>query len=226
MNELSLFNDEEKKMTTKELAEVLGVDVRTVNGTVERLLESTSQKLGEIKTISNGGRPTKVFTEEQASIIKSEIAKHHNLASRQIDEVSSDYEMEMLTLKVIKHHIGKANEYKARAEKAEQTLLEEKENIEFAHLVTDCKDFMPIAEAAKILNCNMGQNKLYEWLRENSYIIPCSTLPYQKYIELGYFRVIENKYIDRKNGETKIYPKTLISNKGLKAISKKICRGN
>lgn len=220
MNELSLFNDEEKKMTTKELAEVLGVDISTVTKTVNRL-NATSDVLPKFK---QGQTPR--YNEEQASIIKSEIAKHHNLASRQIDEVSSDYEMEMLTLKVIKHHIGKANEYKARAEKAEQTLLEEKENIEFAHLVTDCKDFMPIAEAAKILNCNMGQNKLYEWLRENSYIIPCSTLPYQKYIELGYFRVVENKYIDRKNGETKIYPKTLISNKGLKAISKKICRGN
>lgn len=216
MNELSLFNDEEKKMTTKELAEVLGVDISTVTKTVNRL-NATSDVLPKFK---QGQTPR--YNEEQASIIKSEIAKHHNLASRQIDEVSSDYEMEMLTLKVIKHHIGKANEYKARAEKAEQTLLEEKENIEFAHLVTDCKDFMPIAEAAKILNCNMGQNKLYEWLRENSYIIPCSTLPYQKYIELGYFRVVENKYIDRKNGETKIYPKTLISNKGLKAISKKL----
>jgi Mn-dependent DtxR family transcriptional regulator len=36
---------EEKTMTTKELAETLGVDVRTVNGTVERLLESTFQKV-------------------------------------------------------------------------------------------------------------------------------------------------------------------------------------
>lgn len=44
----------EQIVTTKELAKILGVDVRTVNETVERLLESTFQK-GEIKTISNGG---------------------------------------------------------------------------------------------------------------------------------------------------------------------------
>lgn len=84
----------EKTMTTKELAETLGVDVRTVNGTVERLLENTFQKFGAIKTVSNGGRPTKVFTEQQATLIKQEIQKHHNLASRQIDEVTTDYKTE------------------------------------------------------------------------------------------------------------------------------------
>ena len=47
MNELSLVTDlkSEKTVTTKELAEVLGVDVKTVNNTAERisgLLGSTS----------------------------------------------------------------------------------------------------------------------------------------------------------------------------------------
>lgn len=81
----------EKAVTTKELAEVLGVDVKTVNNTIERLLGSTFQK-SEIKTVAKGGRPTKVFTEEQATLIKQEIQKHHNLASRQIDTVSTEYE--------------------------------------------------------------------------------------------------------------------------------------
>ena len=70
----------EPRVTTKELAETLGVDVRTVNETVERLLEGTFQK-SEIKMVSNGGRPTKVFTEKQATIIKNEISKHYNLFS-------------------------------------------------------------------------------------------------------------------------------------------------
>ena len=72
-----LASEMNKCMTTKQLAEVLGVDVRTVNNAVERLLGSTFQK-SEIKVVSNGGRPTKVFTEKQATIIKQEIQKHHN----------------------------------------------------------------------------------------------------------------------------------------------------
>lgn len=48
----------ETVLTTKELADTLGVDVKTVNNTVERLLGNTFQK-SEIKTRSNG----KIFTE-------------------------------------------------------------------------------------------------------------------------------------------------------------------
>lgn len=70
----------ETLVTTKELATVLNVDVKTVNNTVNRiktLLGSTFQK-------SEGGRPSKAFNEEQATLIKQEIQKHHNLANRQI----------------------------------------------------------------------------------------------------------------------------------------------
>lgn len=73
-------------VTTKELAEVLGVDVDTVNNTVKRLTFS------DVHIQSTGGRHTKVFNEEQATIIKQEIQKHHNLASRQIDTVSTEFE--------------------------------------------------------------------------------------------------------------------------------------
>lgn len=92
-NSLNLSDETlETLVTTKQLADVLGVDVRTINGTVERLLESTCQKFGVVNSISNGGRPTKVFTQEQATIIKQEIQKHHNLANRQIDNVSTELE--------------------------------------------------------------------------------------------------------------------------------------
>ena len=81
MNELSLVTDlkSEKTVTTKELAEVLGVDVSTVIKTVKRLNE-TSDVLPKFK---QGQTPR--YTEEQATLIKQEIQKHHNLASRQID---------------------------------------------------------------------------------------------------------------------------------------------
>ena len=69
---------EEKLMTTKELAEVLGVDVVTVKRAAKTLFDSTVEKL-----ISTGGRPTQAFTEEQATAIKKEIQSHHNLATRQ-----------------------------------------------------------------------------------------------------------------------------------------------
>lgn len=60
MNELS--NLTEKTITTKELAEVLGVDVDTVNNTVRKI------GFSDVLRKSTGGRPTQVFNEEQATI--------------------------------------------------------------------------------------------------------------------------------------------------------------
>ena len=102
MNELSTVA--EKTMTTKELAEVIGVDVSTVTKTVKRLNE-TSDALPKFR---QGQTPK--FNEKQATLIKQEIQKHHNLASRQIDNISTDYEMELMTQKVIEYHIQKASE--------------------------------------------------------------------------------------------------------------------
>ena len=76
-------------MTTKDLAKALGVDISTVTKTVNRL-KSTSEVLPKFK---QGQTPR--YTEEQATLIKQEIQKHHNLASRQIDETTFFDEQEV-----------------------------------------------------------------------------------------------------------------------------------
>lgn len=90
MNELEKFGQvpgQTTYMATKELADALGVDSSTIQKTAKKLFGSTS-----VKSISKGGRPTKIFTAEQAAQIKAEVQKHHNLKSRQIDAVSSKIE--------------------------------------------------------------------------------------------------------------------------------------
>lgn len=86
---------------------------------------------------------------------------------------------------------------------------------EFCDALTDCKDAIPIGAAAKVLNCGMGQNRLFAFLRENN-ILMANNLPYQKYIDEGWFRCIESKYEVR--GETRIYIKTVVFQKGIKRI--------
>lgn len=111
MNDLALFG--EKTVTTKELAEELEISESSVKRAVEKL----RPVLGGVTKNNQGGY---LFNEKQATLIKQEIQKHHNLASRQIDSVSTDYEMELMTQKVLAYHVQKANEYKVRAELAEQ----------------------------------------------------------------------------------------------------------
>lgn len=80
-NEALALAKSEKTVTTKELASVLGVS----NMAIKRVLDKTNNLNGTVK-VENG--KTTVFTEEQATIIKQEIQKHHNLATSQRTEAT------------------------------------------------------------------------------------------------------------------------------------------
>lgn len=80
------FEPKEKTMTTKELADTLNVS----NMAISRVLEKTNNLNGTVK-VENG--KVTCFTENQATLIKQEIQKHHNLATRKIDDVSSNIEV-------------------------------------------------------------------------------------------------------------------------------------
>ena len=87
-NSLSLsVESSEKLMTTKELAQIFGVSVDSVNRTANKLFQPSAIQ----RRVVNGGK-SKVFTEKQATLIKIEIQKHINLANRQIDNVSTELE--------------------------------------------------------------------------------------------------------------------------------------
>ena len=90
---------------------------------------------------------------------------------------------------------------------------------EFFDAVTDSKDAIDMGQVAKVLNYpRIGRNKLFEILRDNG-ILQQNNQPYQKYIDCGYFRVIEQKY-EARPGEIRINIKTLVFQKGIDYIKK------
>lgn len=92
---------------------------------------------------------------------------------------------------------------------------------EFFDAVTDSKTAIPLGDVAKILDMGIGRNKLFEFLRQKS-ILTYDNRPYQKYIDAGYFRVIEQKY--EVNGEVRINIKTLVFQKGIDWIRKQLLK--
>jgi len=72
-------------------------------------------------------------------------------------------------------------------------------------------------EVAKILNCGIGRNKIFESLREKK-ILDKNNQPYQKYVDAGYFRIIQSKY--EVEGEIKINLKTVVFERGIEFIKK------
>lgn len=108
---------------------------------------------------------------------------------------------------------------KAEALKKQNQLMQPK--AEFFDAVTDSKTAIPIGDVAKILDIGIGRNKLFEFLRQKS-ILTSDNRPYQKYIDSGYFRVIEQKY--EVNGEVRINIKTLVFQKGIDWIRKQLVK--
>lgn len=107
-----------------------------------------------------------------------------------------------------------------------ELLLAENERLEplakFAEQVTESSNAIDIGDFSKIVKSeviDLGRNKLFEWLR-NQKILMSDNVPYQKYIDNDWFKVIE---LTKENSYgTKCFTKTLITGRGQVQIVKKL----
>lgn len=104
------------------------------------------------------------------------------------------------------------------------TLIEDNQRMKpkeiFADAVTASKDSILIGDLAKILKqkgIEIGQNRLFQKLRNNGYLIqrrgPSWNMPTQKSMEMGLFEV-EERTITNPDGTTKIRKTTKVTGKG------------
>lgn len=111
-------------------------------------------------------------------------------------------------------------------EEKSKLLQQAKETIEDMKpkaLVGEClevsKDSILVRELAKILKQNgidIGQNRLFEWLRDNGYLIKTGSdknMPTQRAMNMKLFEVKHTNMIC--NGETKIRKTTMVTGKGI-----------
>lgn len=189
----------QRTMTTKELADVLGVDVKTIQRAVDSL---------DINVARVGSNHTMVFTEEQATAIKIAIENHSKVNAL---TPKTTLEKQLIIQQAIQLQQEMIAELQDKVAKLEPAA-------EFAYQICSSKDAIDIGNCAKVLNRNIGRNRLFEFLR-NKNILQQDNIPYQKYIDSGYFRVIETKFTIP-SGETKISLKTLVLQKGVAYINK------
>lgn len=113
------------------------------------------------------------------------------------------------------------------AENGEQKKLIETQRplVEFAQHVGEASNAISVGNFAKLLNdenIEVGQNRLFAWLRNNGYI-QADNVPYQRYIDAGYFKVIEQTYETPYGRKTNT--KTLITGKGQIYFTEKLRMG-
>lgn len=105
-----------------------------------------------------------------------------------------------------------------RIKELELKTEEDAPKVDFFNAVVDSKDAISMDKVAKTLNMGVGRNKLFEFLRDKKVLMPNNN-PYQRYVDLEWFRCIESRY-SLPNGDTKIYIKTVVLQKGLDGIRK------
>ena len=188
-----------QKMTTKEVADVLGVDVKTVQRAALSL---------DMDVERSGSSHTMLFDEAQVTAIKLEIENHSKVNAL---TPKTNLERQLIIQQAMQIQAEMIEELQNKVSRLEPAA-------NFAYQLCSSKDTIEIGECAKVLNKNIGRNRLFEFLR-NSNVLQSNNIPYQKYIDAGYFRVIESKYVTP-NGETKISLKTVVFQKGVAYINK------
>lgn len=223
---------EQKYIDSREVAEMVGKQHNDLLKDIRRYV----QQLGEGKIShtdfftesqytdkSNRQKPCYLVTKKGCEFIA------HKLTGVKGTEFTAKYinrfhEME----DVIQTQLPSGNNLIALAVIEAQKMLEQKDKqieemtpkAEFFDAVADSKTAISMNEVAKVLSIKgYGRNNLFEFLR-NEGILDRFNVPYQRYVDCGWFRVIEQKYM--KNGEQQISTKTLVYQKGVDAIRRKI----
>lgn len=103
----------------------------------------------------------------------------------------------------------------------------QKPKVLFADAVETSKTSILVGELAKIICQNgyqIGQKRLFQWLRENGYLMKATNLPTQRYIEKGLFEIKEST-IQTPDGAVRITKTTKVTGKGQIYFVDKFLRG-
>ncbi len=142
------------------------------------------------------------------------IRKHGGyLTNEKIEEVLTDPDT------IIKLATSLKQE-RAKREEAEKQLKEAEPKVIFADAVSASKNTVLVGELAKIIKQNgqeIGQKRMFEWLRNNGYLIKqkCAdyNLPTQKAMELGLFE-IKKTAITHSDGHVTVSRTVKVTGKG------------
>ena len=208
-------NKSESLVSTKELAEMLGVDVKTIQRMTEKLFDNNVQK------VSNGGRPSMMFNEQQATLIKIELQNHSKLARNGFNTVSinNDLEMMLIKQKLSEYQNMRIQQLTNELNNANAQLIEQKPDVEFSKKIQSTKNVLLMREVAKVLELGYGDKTLFSKLVEMEILMKDHT-PYQEYMNRGYFKVCISHH--EENGELITDKTTKVYMKGCFFIAKKL----
>ena len=254
MNELQIFNSEEFgeiRTITKDnepmfcLADVCkALEISNVGNVKQRLSEKgihtadTPTKGGLQKMIfineanlyktifQSRKESAERFTEWVTSEVLPSIRKNGGYIAGQ--ETLSDEELLSKALMVAQRKIDEKNNIIAMQDSRIQGMIPKEI---FADAVSASHTSILVGDLAKLICQNgvqIGQKRLFEWLRENNFLIKSGAsrnMPKQRYVEQGLFEVKESN-IQNPDGSVRITKTTKVTGKGQVYFVNKFLKGS
>lgn len=215
------------------LADVCRVlELTTPSKVKERL---NPKGVNSIHTLTSGGMQSLIFIDESnlykvifqsrkpeaerfADWVTSEVLPSIRRTGGYISgqESMSDSELMAKALLVAQRQIEERN---ALIRQQQEKIRADKPKIIFADAVSASRGSILIGELAKLICQNgvqIGQNRLFQWLRDNGYLIKrgeSRNMPMQRYLEHGLFEIQENSVHDH-DGIFRVTRTTKVTCKG------------
>ena len=151
----------------------------------------------------------KEFKRWVTSEVLPSIRKHGAYA---VDELLNDPEFAIKTFTALK-------EERERSKRLSEQIEADKPKVIFADSVSAAKSSILIGDLAKILKqngINIGQNRLFEWFRQNGFLIKSGSsknMPTQKAAEMGLFEV-KVSTVNNPDGSIRETKTTKVTGKG------------
>lgn len=140
-----------------------------------------------------------------------------------IERTITDPDYLILLASTIKRERAKREEAEANNKRLEAMNDAMKPKAEFADAVFGSSEAIDMRMVATTLNIGIGRNKLFELLRDKK-ILDRRNMPYQTFVDRGYFRTIESTY-NKPDGSSCINIKTVVYQKGVDFIRRMLMKG-
>lgn len=217
---------EKEYMTSKEIAEVTGKEHKIVMRDIRNLIDQLGENNGyifvlvEYTDLKGEKRPMYKLDKKSCLLLSSgySVILRSKIIDRWEELEKEKRSGNFVIPSTFSEALMLAAKQAEEIEEKNKLLLEQTPKVEFYNAVTGSEDTIDMRTVATVLNMGIGRNKIFEVLRDKR-VLDRKNMPYQKYIDLGYFRTVETQYI-KSDGTNCINIKTVVFQKGLDFIRK------
>ena len=215
-------------MTSLEIAEITGKEHKNILSDIRDEIEKLEKQgigaelifqLGKYLDKNNQKRPLYNLTKN--GVLQLAAKYDAVVRFKLIERATKPHEYSQKELLLMQlESLEKIEKLQLENQKQAQQLTEQAPKIDFYNDVTGSETTAEIGTVAKLLNFKgVGRNTLFDVLRKQG-VLQANNIPYQKYVDNGYFRVIESKWNDYITGDVKISFKTVVYQKGVEFIAR------